>query len=54
MKIAKLTAEENRVWENYFAFYIDEGNDDDTACNLAWRDLQAEFEHLKAFDGCEV
>jgi hypothetical protein len=52
-KLAELTAEEQRAWNNYFAFYCNEGWVDDEAAELTWKDLQAEFPRLREFDGCK-
>jgi hypothetical protein len=53
-KLAVLTVPEEKAWEHAFAFHVDAGRTDTKAANLAWKDLQAEFPRLKAFDGCEA
>jgi Fe-S cluster biosynthesis and repair protein YggX len=48
---ATLTAEENKAWEKYFEYYINEGKSDNYADKHAWQDLQNEFPRLKEYDG---
>lgn len=48
---ARLTPQQDRVWEKAFAFYVDEGKSDAQADRLAWRDLVAEFPELKKHSG---
>lgn len=53
-KIAKLTAEEKKAWEKYFAYYVDdEGFSDIDADAATWRDMQNEFPRLRNYEGCE-
>jgi hypothetical protein len=51
-RIAKLTPEENHVWEFAFCFHREDCKSDLKADKLAWRDLILEFPRLKLFDGC--
>lgn len=48
---AKLTPEQNRVWEKAFQFHVDAGKSDSQADRAAWRDVAAEFPELKKFRG---
>lgn len=51
---AKLTPEENRRWEMYFAAFVDEGDTDEAADTKTWELLQQEFPRLQEFDGAEI
>lgn len=52
-RLATLTAEQEKVWEQTFAFYVDsEGYDDYQAGQATWSDLQSQFPELRTFDGC--
>jgi len=52
-KRATLTAEENKVWESTFAFYVEEeGMSDSRADRATWKEMQEQFPRLRAFQGC--
>lgn len=51
LKLATLSLEENDFWENIFAYYVEEGYDDDEADKLAWEEMQEEFPRLLKYDG---
>jgi hypothetical protein len=51
---ARLTAEENRIWEKTFAFHVDAGMSDMRADIATWRDMQEQFPRLRAFSGCKA
>jgi len=50
-KLATLTADEDRAWEEYFSFHIDNGLSDDEADQMAWADLKQVFPRLIPFEG---
>jgi hypothetical protein len=50
---ARLTPWEGHCWVFYFCYYLDEGNSDEEADRLTWRDMLSEFPRLRFFDGCE-
>lgn len=53
-KRVKLTDRQKQIWENYFAFYVqDEGKSDAAADRLAWRDLVSEYPELKKSGGAK-
>jgi hypothetical protein len=52
-KLATLTVEEDKAWEAAFTSHVNDGMSDAQADRLAWKHVQAEFERLLAFDGCE-
>jgi len=52
-KLAKLTPDEDRIWQKYFAWYCDNGWTDEQADKKAWGDLQNEFPRMREFDGAE-
>jgi len=53
-KLATLTLEEDRAWVSAFNFYLDDGETESDADDLAWIDLRSEFPRLMAFDGCRA
>lgn len=52
-RLAVLTEEEDRYWEDVFSEYVNDGRGDDEADEQAWHDCQEMFPRLKDFDGCE-
>ena len=53
-KLATLTLEEDRAWVFAFDFYLDQRWTRIEADKRAWKDMQAEFPRLLAFDGCKA
>jgi hypothetical protein len=54
-KLAVLPAEENKVWESTFAFYVEDKGMSDMRADIAtWRDMQEQFPRLRAFSGCKA
>lgn len=52
IRLARLTNEEGKAWNDFFAYYVqDEGLSDTAASHKAWKDLQDTFPRLKNFDG---
>jgi hypothetical protein len=54
LKLAKLTAAEEKAWESAFRFHSVAGKSDTRAANAAWRDLQREFPRLMKYDGARA
>jgi len=52
-RLAVLTAEENRDWEDYFCWYLNNGWPETEADENSWKDLQAKHDGLKHYDGCK-
>jgi len=52
-RLAVLTQEEDRYWEHAYSEYLNEGQDEGSADEQAWRDCQEMFPRLKEFDGCD-
>jgi hypothetical protein len=53
-RLAKLTPEEDKVWTDFFSWYVDSGWTDNKAGRLAWIDLVQVFPRLKDYDGAEA
>jgi len=53
-KLAKLTTEENKSWDKYFAFYVEQGMSDHDAAEQTWKDLQSEFPRLRKYEGAQA
>jgi len=52
-KLATLTPEEGRDWEESFSWYLNNGWTEEQADESAWKDLQAKYVRLKHYDGCK-
>jgi hypothetical protein len=53
-RLAKLSIEEDKVWVEFFTWYLENGWVDEEADQLAWKDLQQAFPRLQAFEGAEA
>ena len=53
-KLATLTLEEDRAWVFAVNFYLDQRWTSIESDERAWKDMQAEFPRLQAFDGCRA
>jgi hypothetical protein len=52
-KLATLTPAENRDWEYFFSWYLNNGFTESQADRKAWKDLQQKYPRLKKFQGCK-
>ena len=52
-KLATLSPEENRDWEYFFSWYMNNGFTERQADRNAWRDLQQKYPRLKKYQGCK-
>jgi len=51
-KLATLTLAENRDWEWFFSWYLNNGFTEINADRNAWKDMQALYPRLRKFRGC--
>src|SRR5579872_7475640 len=51
-KLATLTPAENRDWEWFFSWYLNNGFTEINADRKAWKDMQALYPRLRKFRGC--
>jgi len=52
--LATLNPYEDKCWVFAFCYYLDRGKTKKRADELAWEDLQEQFQRLRKFDGCRV
>lgn len=52
-KLATLTPAENRDWEWFFSWYLNNGFTQRQADRNAWKDLQAKYPRLRKYQGCK-
>ena len=50
-ELAVLTSAENRDWEYFFSWYLNNGSTESQADRNAWKDLQAKYPRLKKYQG---
>jgi hypothetical protein len=48
---AMLTPEEDSAWNHAWEYYVNQGYDDNTAGQMAWKDIQQQFPRLREYQG---
>ena len=52
-KLATLNPKENRDWEYFFSWYMNNGFSEAEADQNAWKDLRQKYPHLRKYQGCK-